>query len=322
VKVALLCGGLGGARLAPHLARRHELTAVCNVADDLEVMGLHVCPDVDAVLYALAGVFDEERGYGVRGDTGQFMAEAVAGGRQSWFWIGDRDLVTHRLRTELLRSGRGLAEAVAALGRGFGVAASVVPATDDRVRTRVVVDGRDLDFQAFYVRECAKPVARSVRWEGIERAVPAPGVLEAILGAQLVILGDSSPVASILPILHLPGVREALAATPAVRVAVSPVVAAVPPELEVDRHHWLARERLLAAWGLGHDPLSVAGLYRGLLDVFIVDARDEAVATGVRALGIEPRTADLLDRSEQTRQQLVRLLEELVSVRGARTGQP
>jgi len=313
VRVALLCGGLGGARLAPHLARRHDLTVVCNVADDLEVMGLHVSPDVDTVLYALAGLFDEDRGYGIRDDTGEFMARAGASGAETWFWIGDQDLATHVLRSAVIRSGRPLSAAVQVLRRGLGVRAPVIPASDDAVRTRVVAGGRDLDFQAFYVREGAAPAAESVRWEGIERARPAPGVLDALAEADLVVLGESSPLASILPILELGGVREALAATTAARVALSPVVAAVAPESEVDRHHWRARERLMSARGLRHDPLSVAELYRGLVDVFVLDERDGVFARGVSELGIVTRTADLLDRTEESRRDLVSLLEEVAA---------
>jgi LPPG:FO 2-phospho-L-lactate transferase len=310
MRVTLICGGLGGARLAPHLARAHELTAICNVADDCERFGLRVCPDLDAVLYALGGVFDEARGYGIRGDGGTFMADAAAGA-QGWFWIGDRDLRTHRLRTALLGRGWRLSEAVAELGRRLGVAARVLPATDDPVRTRVVASGRELDFQSYYVREGARPGASGLRWEGIERAAPAPGVLEAIAEADLVVIGESSPAASVLPVLQLTGVRETLAGAGSARVALSPVVTAAPPAVDPDRHHWRARERLLAALGVGHDPASVAGLYRGLIDAFVLDRRDAALASAVAASGARPRTADLLDRSAAGRRALVRMLEEL-----------
>jgi LPPG:FO 2-phospho-L-lactate transferase len=193
------------------------------------------------------------------------------------------------------------------------VRASVVPASDDAIRTRVVTGGRDLDFQAFYVREAAKPIAESVRWEGIEGAEPAPGVLDALSGADLVVFGESSPVASILPILDLRGVREALVATRAARVALSPVVAAVAPEREVDRHHWRARERLMRARGLRHDPLAVAELYRGLVDVFVLDERDRAFAPRVWELGIMTRTADLLSRDVERRHDLVGLMDEIAT---------
>jgi len=150
-----------------------------------------------------------------------------------------------------------------------------------------------------------------VRWEGIERARPAPGVLEALAGADLVVLGESSPVASILPVLELPGVREALAASTSPRVALSPVVVAVPPESEVDRHHWRARERLLKAAGLDHDPLSVAKLYVGLVDAFVLDGHDAAFASRISELGITVCTADLLDRRAERRRDVVGLLQEL-----------
>lgn len=313
MRVTLLCGGLGGARLAPHLIgrHRHRLTVVCNVADDLVWMGLHVSPDVDAVLYALAGHFDGDRGYGVRGDTGSFMSLAARSGLESWFWIGDRDLQTHVLRTSMLREGRPLSAATHALRNGLGVDAVVLPATDDEVRTRVGVDGRDLDFQTFYVREGAMLLPSQVHWEGIDAAKPAPGVLGALEGADLVVLAESSPVASLLPMLGLAGVREALRATAAVKVALSPVVAGLPPIHPVDRHHWRSREHLMLALGLRHDPLSVATLYRDLVDAFVIDGRDAAFGPAIAELGMRCCTTDLLDRSMEGRARVVELLERL-----------
>jgi len=311
LRVTLLCGGLGGARLAPHLVSRHRLTAVCNVADDLVWMGLHVSPDVDAVLYALSGSFDGERGYGVRGDTGSFMRLAAAAGVESWFWIGDRDLQTHVLRTSILRAGRPLSAATNALRHGLGVDAAVLPATDDEVRTRVGVDGRDLDFQTFYVREGAMLLPSQVRWEGIDAARPAPGVLDALEEADLVVLAESSPAASLLPVLGLAGVRDALRATTAIRVALSPVVAALPPIHPVDRHHWRSREHLMLALGRGHDPLSVATLYGDVADAFVIDRRDSGFGPAIAELGMRCCTTDLLDRSPEARARVVELLEQV-----------
>jgi LPPG:FO 2-phospho-L-lactate transferase len=319
---ALLCGGLGGARLAPHLAAAgRRLTVVCNVADDLEVEGLHVSPDVDAVLYALAGVFDHDRGYGVRDDTGSFAALAARAGVEGWFHLGDRDLATQVVRTALLRRGLPLSATVAALADGLGVRATVLPSTDDRVRTRVAVSGGELDFQSFYVRHRAAVEVAGVRWEGLAGARPAPGVLEALAGADLVVLAESSPVGSLLPILGLPGVREALAAAPGFRLALSPVIAAVPPTSAADRHHWEARGRLLRAVGRHHDPASVADLYRGLVDAFVLDRRDADFGPDVALTGATVVEADLLDRSGGARGELARLLAGLAARRPA-VGRP
>jgi LPPG:FO 2-phospho-L-lactate transferase len=314
LSVAVLCGGLGGARLAPHLAAAgHRVTAICNVADDLEVAGLHVSPDVDAVLYALAGTFDHERGYGVRGDTSTFSTLAAAAGLETWFQLGDRDLATHVLRTALLRRGLPLSGAVATIAAGLDVRASVLPSTDDRVRTRVVASDRELDFQSFYVRHGAAIDVSDVRWEGLAEARPAPGVLEALAGADLVVLAESSPVASLLPILGLSGVRDALAGAPGVRLALSPVIAAVPPRTAVDRHHWEARGRLLRGTGRGHDPAAVADLYRGLVDLFVLDRRDARFDAAVAATGAGVVGADLLDRTPWGRGQLVDLVGRLAA---------
>src|SRR5262249_17543664 len=279
--------------------------------DDLVWMGLHVSPDVDAVLYALAGSFNGERGYGVLGDTGGFMTLAAAAGVESWFWIGDRDLQTHVLRTSILRAGRLIPAAPSALRRGLGGAAAVLPATDDEVRTRVGVGGRDLDFQTFYVRGGAMVLPSRVRWEGIDAARPAPGVLDALEEAELVVLAESSPVASLLPVLGLPGVRDALRAATAIKVALSPVVAALPPIHPVDRHHWRSREHPMLARGLGPAPLSVATLYRDVVDAFVIDGRDSGFGPPIAELGMRCCTTDLLDRSPEGRARVVELLEQL-----------
>lgn len=313
MKIVLLCGGLGGARLAPYLASRHQLTAICNVADDLEFMGLHVSPDLDAVLYSLAGCFDDERGFGVRHDTDFFMTMVRRSGADAWFWVGDRDLSTHVVRTAFLKEGRPLSDAISAIARSLGVEARVLPATDDRVRTRVRAGGGEASFHDFYVRAEARLSLDGVRWEGIEEATPAPGVLEALEEADLVLIAESNPVSSILPILGIGSIREALTTVPALCVAISPVVSAVRPRRQVDRHHWRARERLLGALGLGHDPVSVARLYRDLIDAFILDRRDQSMARELTALGVAAFVVDLLDRSIAARTRLVELLEALVS---------
>jgi LPPG:FO 2-phospho-L-lactate transferase len=278
VDVVLLTGGLGGARLAPALRAAlgpGRLTVIANVGDDLDWMGLRVCPDVDSVLYALAGVWDGERGWGRREET---FAVRDALGNGQWFNVGDRDLATHIRRTAMLRAGRTLTAATEAVAAGLGVdGVRVLPACDEPAQTHVVTaDGRRLHFQEWYVREHAEPEIAAVDHA---RAPAAPSALAALAAADHVILGPSSPVASIAPILALDGMRAAVAAVPR-RTAVSPVVAAVEPADAGARHHARARGRLLAAQGCSHEPAAIAALYADLVERFVVDRADAAAVEG------------------------------------------
>ncbi|HEY0399256.1 MAG TPA: 2-phospho-L-lactate transferase CofD family protein, partial [Acidimicrobiia bacterium] len=211
MRVAVLCGGFGAARFLDGLRRLPGLTLTCiaNTADDLDYLGVHVSPDVDTVTYALAGIFDEGRGFGVVGDTFR-NAEALRRYGAGWFSVGDVDLATSIRRTDLLRAGATLSEVTAELARGLSVGAAVVPMSDDPVRTVVVTDEGRLPFQEYLVRRRAQPLVRAVQQEGLETARPAPAVLPALAEADLVVLAPSSPVASLGPILALPGVRDAL----------------------------------------------------------------------------------------------------------------
>lgn len=226
MRVALLSGGTGGAKLARGLLDEvgaDGLTVIANSGDDAEVHGVHVAPDPDLVTYWLADAIDE-RGYGIRGDSWQVMAALEAAGRPAWFRLGDRDLAMCLVRTEALRAGRRLTAAHAEMVRAMGVGARVLPMADEPVRTRVAVRGRELPFQEFMIVERARGPIEAVRFAGAESARPTPEVLEAIERADAIAIGPSNPVASIGPILAVPGMREALADARAPVVAVSPFV--------------------------------------------------------------------------------------------------
>jgi LPPG:FO 2-phospho-L-lactate transferase len=302
VNVVLLTGGLGGARLAPRLRDvlgPGRLTVIANVGDDLEWLGLRVCPDVDSVLYALAGCWDEARGWGRRDET--FGVRDALGelGLRQWFNVGDRDLATHLRRCALLRGGRTPTEATSALAGALGIRdVTVLPAADERAETRVLTaDGRRLHFQEWYVRERAEP-----RLRGVELAVaPAgPAALAALAVADAVVLGPSNPVASLGAILALGGIRDAVAKVPR-RIAVSPLVAAVPPGDGVARHHARARERLLAAEGCRHTPAAIARRYAGLVDCFLLDRADTSDIRAVARDGVRTVAADLLEPARLAR---------------------
>jgi LPPG:FO 2-phospho-L-lactate transferase len=271
VKLTILCGGLGGSRCVDALARAagsEGITAIGNVGDDVEILGLHVSPDLDTVLYTLAGLLEEERGWGVRDETYSALAMAGALGAESWFTLGDRDIGLHLVRTRWLREGVPLSEATRRLAEALGVGVRLLPATDDPVRTKIRTAEGELDFQDWFVgRRHADPVL-GVRYEGAETARPAPGVLEAIVQADTVVIAPSNPFVSVEPILAVPGIREAVAAKRV--VSLSPLVggrALRGPLAEMLE-------------SMGHEPSAagVARLYGHLVDTFVLDPVDADLA--------------------------------------------
>ena len=258
--------------------RPSAVTAIVNVGDDLEFLGLQVSPDLDTVLYTLAGLLDEERGWGVRDETTNALATAERLGAESWFTLGDRDIGLHLVRTSALRSGEPLSTVTARLAAALGVETRLLPASDERVRTIVTTDVGELDFQSWFVgRKHTDPVL-GVRFEGAEAASPAPGVLEALAAADCVVIAPSNPFLSIDPILAVPGVRAAVAARRADAVAVSPIVGG--RALRGPLAEMLS--------GLGHEPsaLGVARLYAALVSTFVVDLADAELAPAIEALGL------------------------------------
>jgi LPPG:FO 2-phospho-L-lactate transferase len=291
-----LAGGVGAARFLRGLLRVHDpggVVVVGNTGDDLRMHGLAVSPDLDSVAYTLAGLADEERGWGLAGETWNVGEALVRLGEPGWFALGDRDIATHLLRTRLLAEGATLSAATAEVCRRLGVPLRLLPMSDQRVETRVEVDGpdgpEDLGFQEWWVGRQARDPVRRVRFEGVERARPAPGVLEAIATAGGIVLCPSNPVVSIAPILAVPGVRDAIQAAPCRVVAVTPIVGGAPVRGMADR--------LLPAWGVEVSARGVAGLYAGLADAFVLDAVDAGQAGDVTALGLEAVVVPTLMRT-------------------------
>lgn len=293
-----LGGGIGASRLWRALAAQagqQDLTLVVNTADDLRLHGLRICPDIDTVLYALSGRQDTGRGWGVAGETFRCMAALDGLGGEAWFGLGDLDLATHLYRTGLLADGAGLAAVTAVLASAMGVAARVLPMTEDDVTTVIeTADGRRLHYEEYLVREEGKPDVCAVRFDGLDRAVPAPGVLAAIASADLVVLGPSNPIASMAPILGLPGVTEALRARRDRVTAVSPIVSGVPIADEGERRRAASRAALLAAAGIPATAAGVAGLYRDVCSRFVYDPSDREEAAAIAAAGVQPVPAGLL----------------------------
>jgi LPPG:FO 2-phospho-L-lactate transferase len=293
-----LGGGIGASRLWRVLARvvgPSSLTLVAGTAGDLRLHGLRSCPDVDTTLYALSGRQDPDRGWGVRDESFRCMSALRDLGGESWFSLGDLDLATHLYRTGLLGDGVTLTEVTARLASSLGVRARVLPMTDHDVTTMIsTTDGRLLHYQEYLVREQAGPGVRGVRFDGIGTAAPAPGVLAAIESADLIVLGPSNPVASMLPILGLPGVTQALEQRRDRVVAVSPVVASLPFTDEAERRRGQARAALLAAINLPATASGVARLYRDICARLVYDRADQGEGPRIQAQGPQPVAADLL----------------------------
>lgn len=293
-----LGGGVGASRLWRALASavgQQNLTLAVNTADDLRLHGLRICPDINTVLYALSGRQDMQRGWGVKGESFRCMTALANLGGDAWFSLGDLDLATHLYRTGLLRDGTGLAVVTAGLASALGVTARVLPMSEDDVTTVIeTADGRPLHYEEYLVREQCAPEVRRVRFDGLDRATPVPGLLAAISCADIIVLGPSNPVASMEPILGLPGVTDALRARRDRVVGVSPIVSGVPVAGEGERLRAASRAALLAAAGVPPTAAGVAGLYRDVCFRFVYDVSDQEQADRIAAEDLEPVPAELL----------------------------
>lgn len=306
MKVTLLAGGTGGAKLAHGFALLEpavELSIIANVADDAEIHGLHVSPDIDALMYTLAGLADAERGWGIRGDTLTAHAMFARYGAPTWFTIGDADLATHVERSRRLAEGASLTDATAAMATALGIGARILPATDDRLRTIVETDAGDLEFQEYFVHHRQEPEVRGVRFDGADGARPSPATLAAIKDADVVVIGPSNPIVSIGPILALEDLRRALASATVPRIAVSPIIGGRALKGPADR--------MLASLGHGSSATSVARLYEGLIDCFVLDEADAGLRDEVPGSTV---LATVM-RSEEDRAGLARQLLELAGTR-------
>jgi len=268
MRVALLAGGTGGAKLAAGMQEEigPELTVIANSGDDVEVLGVHVSPDPDLVTYWLSGEIDEERGWGIRDDTFTVFERLQLLGAPSWFGLSDRDLAACLYRRQFIEEGGRPTDAQAQIARGLGVEAKVLPMSDSPVRTKVLTAAGRRDLQEYLIVDRGEPDVLGVELEGIEDAEPSREVLDALRSAEAIVIGPSNPVISIGPILAVPGMREAIAASPAPVVAVSPYVAGKVVKGPTDR--------FMQALGRPTTAAGVASLYAGLIDGMVVDAGD------------------------------------------------
>ncbi|MGB8011419.1 MAG: 2-phospho-L-lactate transferase [Terriglobales bacterium] len=294
--IMVLTGGTGGAKFVDGLRQivpPEELTIIVNTGDDLRWWGLYVSPDIDSILYMLAGKLSQERGWGVKGDT-FFCQQAMAQlGQPAWFNTGDRDLATHIFRSKLLAEGKTLSEATGEIATKLGLNARILPMSDARVETRVLTPAGDLSFEEYFVQRWYQDPVESVRFVGASDAQPAPGVLEAIHSADFVLLAPSNPITSIAPILAVPGIREALRETRARIAAVSPIVgaAAVTGPAAI----------LMTAQGVAVSIAGVADFYRDFLDLLVADTQDKLAAEELRKTGINVHCTSTVMRKPEHR---------------------
>ncbi|MDQ2984747.1 MAG: 2-phospho-L-lactate transferase [Actinomycetota bacterium] len=283
MSVVVLAGGVGGARFVRALTEAvdpREVTVVANVGDDLEVLGLHVSPDLDTILYTLAGLGDEERGWGRRDESWNALETAAELGEDAWFKLGDRDVGLHLVRTQALLAGEPLSSVTRRLAEAVGLGVTLLPATDDRLRTWVETPAGAFEFQEWFVRRGHQDRADAVRFEGGETARPAPGVIDAISAADVIAIAPSNPFVSIAPILAVRQIREAIESRTVPAVAVSPLIGGRAVKGPADG--------MFTSLTGGTTPADVARCYEGLIDALVFDQSDADGAEAVAELGVRP----------------------------------
>jgi LPPG:FO 2-phospho-L-lactate transferase len=294
----VLAGGTGAAKFLHGLVRvvpEEDVHVIVNVGDDTDIWGLHVSPDIDSIMYGLAGRLDTERGWGVRDETFRCLEEISKYGMPDWFRIGDRDVATHITRTALLQSGFTLSEVTARMAASLGVKAAILPATDHPVRTKIETLGETLSFQEFFVRERWQPSVRSVTYAGAAEAHAPPAVLNSIRDSRLVIVAPSNPITSVGPILAIHDIRDALRCTRAEVVAISPLIG----------HAAFSgpAAKLMEACGYEVSPSGIARCYHDFLDNIVIDEKDAMLAPAIRydTIGVHTTDIRMSDDEEATR---------------------
>ncbi len=310
LKVAALAGGVGGAKLAHGLARRlspRDLTIIVNTADDFEHFGLQISPDLDTVLYTLAGMANPETGWGRDQETWEVLGEMEAIGGPTWFQLGDRDLALHLDRTRRLRQGEALSAITTVFAKRFAVAHRIIPMSDDPVRTIVETTEGRLPFQEYFVKHACRPVVHGFEFAGSEAAAPAPGVLEAIEQAAVVIFCPSNPWVSIDPILCVPGIAEAVRARPV--IGISPIIAGKALRGPA--------AKMYSELGITPSALAVAEHFQSYLSHFVIDEEDAALSETIEELGMQVSVLDTVMRTVDDRE---RLAGEVLYMAGAFQG--
>lgn len=312
MKVLALAGGVGGAKLCLGLARAlpsDALRIVVNTGDDEDFYGLRVCPDMDTVMYTLAGMSNTETGWGIAGESFTTLSALERIGQDPWFMLGDQDMATHIVRSDILRRGGTLSQATDYLRRWLGVERPIIPMSDDRVRTMVETDAGTLPFQTYFVKLRCEPRVSDIRFAGADGAALSPGFSESLDECDVLVVCPSNPYLSVAPILSVPGVRERIEAFEGVRVAVSPIVGGEALKGPA--------AKLLEEMGEDVSCVGVARQYAGLCDIFVLDEVDRHLADEVSALGMEALVLDTIMTTDEDKTRLAREIAAAASGRDA-----
>jgi LPPG:FO 2-phospho-L-lactate transferase len=304
--ITALAGGVGASKLLVGLydvMDRHSLTAIVNTGDDITLHGLKISPDLDIVTYTLAGVIDPAKGWGFCGETFHGLKRLAIFGRVNWFNLGDRDLATHIHRTAMLAEGQSLADAAESIRTALGVKSRILPMSNEPVPTIIETDEGSLHFQEYLVKRRAEPIVRGIRFEGVDAAQPAPGVLEAIRDAQRIIICPSNPLISIGPILTVPGIREALRARKEDVIAVCPIVGGKSLKGPSDK--------MLTQLGHEASTHGVGKLYSDFTGTFVIDSVDASQADAISALGMRVAVLPTVMKTRAQKRKLARSLLSL-----------
>ena len=301
--ITALAGGVGAARFLTGLLKlvnEEDVSVIVNTGDDIELFGLHISPDIDIVAYTLAGIVDEEKGWGIKGDTFQCLEMLKKLGLETWFALGDRDFATHIYRTNLLRKGFTLSQVTDEICRALGLKVNILPMTNDKFETRIKIKNSSVHFEEYFVKRHAKDEVLDVEFVGADKAKPSPGVIDSIMDAEVVVICPSNPIVSIGTILAVNGVRDALRRTSAKVVGVSPIVAGAPIKGPADK--------LLRGLGFEVSAFSVAKLYSDFLDTFVLDVADVLEREKIEKLGLEVKVTNTLMKSLERKVELARVV--------------
>lgn len=309
LKITALAGGVGAARFLQGLVRvvnPKKITVIVNTADDIEFFGLHVSPDIDIVIYSLAGVVNPKTGWGFRNDSFACLGELREFKHEDWFLLGDRDLATHIHRTWLLRQGRSLTQITDTIRKRFSIEPRILPMTDDPIATKIATSKGTIHFQEYLVKRKAKDRVRGVVFQGISKAKPTQEVLESIRAADGIIICPSNPIVSIGPILALPDVRKALQKAEAKILAISPIVAGKPIKGPA--------AKIMSGIGMEVSATQVAEIYRDFLDFFIIDEQDQSLQQEISSLGCRVIVTDTIMKNMKSKTRLARVACETLMV--------
>lgn len=292
-KVALLAGGVGGAKMAEGLAGLDgiDLSIIGNVADDEVFHGLWVSPDIDTLTYSLAGMIDRKQGWGVADEGKRALGILSQLGEETWMTLGDKDLGLHIYRTMRRKNGDRPQDIARHIARSFGIKPDILLPTDDVIQTRLETDMGWLSFQQYFVREQCKPTVSTLRFDGLDLARPTPEALAALAEADIIVFAPSNPLVSIAPILAIPDIRAAVQEAKAVKIAVSPLIAGKVVKGPADQ--------MMTALGMRADSVGIAEHYAGLIDMLVIDHADAALGPDIWALGIEPIVEAILMKSQE-----------------------